>query len=100
MTTSEQLWRTWQRVVAAVFALAVIAGPVLAFAQGAGDRGGGTGSAAGGPPPGGTGAGTPGGTGGEASGGRGLAWIAIILAIAVVVYLFTRRRRGPGTLQR
>jgi hypothetical protein len=104
MTRSERLWMLWQRVVAAAFVLAIAATPILAIAQGAGREGGGAGggTGSGGPPPGGTGAGGPAGgaPGGEGGGGRGLAWIAIILAIAVVIYLFTRRRGRAGTVQR
>jgi hypothetical protein len=104
MTRSERLWMLWQRVFAAVFVLAIAATPILAIAQGAGREGGGAGggTGSGGPPPGGTGAGGPGGgaPGGDGGGGRGLAWIAIILAIAVVIYLFTRRRGRAGTVQR
>jgi hypothetical protein len=93
-TRSEQFRESWQRIVASLFALAVMATPVLAWAQGGGTGGGGgggTGSGAGTPPPGGT---TGGGAPAGDEGGRGLAWIAVILAIAIVVYLFTRRRRG------
>jgi len=80
--------------VAALFAIAAFVVPVLAFAQGGGGTGGGTGSGSspgGGTPPG--PAGGP-GTTGDTGGGRGLAWIVVLLAIAVAIWLFTRRRTG------
>jgi hypothetical protein len=90
MSRSERFFAAWQRLVALAFVLAAAATPILAVAQGQGGSGG-TGSA-GGPAGGGTGA------GGGDSGGSGLAWIVVILAIAAVVYLFTRRRqRGSVT---
>ncbi len=68
-------------VRAAALALAALLAPALTFAQGAG-------GGAGGP--------TQGGSTG--SGGRlFLAWIVVILAIAVVIWLFTRRRGGPAS---
>jgi len=88
MKMTSRLWMTWQRVIAAVFALAAMATPLVALAQGDG----GTGSGAGGPPPGGGPMNPPAGGGGGAEGGRSLAWIVVILAIAIAVYLFTRRR--------
>jgi hypothetical protein len=89
----EKLAVGWQRVVALVFAIAVMAAPVLAFAQGGGG-GGGTG---GGGTGGGTGSGSPGGAppaGTTDGGGRGFAWVVVLLAIAVAIWLFTRRRTG------
>lgn len=90
----EKLAAGWQRVVALVFAIAVVAAPVIAFAQGGGGGGGGTG---GGGTGGGTGSGSPGGAppaGTDGGGGRGLAWVVVLLAIAVAIWLFTRRRTG------
>jgi hypothetical protein len=83
----------WQRLVAAVFAAALALGPVIALAQAGGGGGGGTGSSAPGSPPPGGGGPPPGGGGG---GGSGLAWVIVILAIAVAIWLFTRRRGGPA----
>jgi hypothetical protein len=90
----DRLLAAWRRIAAALFAVAVAAVPVLAFAQGqpgGGAGGGGTGSSAPGGPPGRPPGGQPGGGGG---GGTGLAWIVVILAIAVAIWLFTRRRGG------
>ena len=87
------------RIAAGLFAAAVAASvvwvPALALAQGqpGGAGGGGTGSSApGSAPAGGPAGGSSGGGGG--SGGSGLAWIIVILAIAVAIWLFTRRRGG------
>ncbi|BDG05223.1 hypothetical protein [Anaeromyxobacter oryzae] len=81
--------RTWfERLWAALVAVAVALTPALALAQGAGSGGGGgtTGGPAGGGP-----------AGGGDSGGGGFGWIILILAIAAIVYFVTRRRRGaPG----
>jgi hypothetical protein len=97
---TERITAAWRSALAAVFALAVALAPVLAFAQGSPGGGGGGGTGSGGAPSapmGGTGGpgGPPGGPGGGGGGGgSGLAWIVVILAIAVAIWLFTRRRGG------
>ena len=69
----------WRRAIATLFALAVAAAPIAALAQAGG-------GGPGGPPPSGGG------------GGRGgVAWIVVILAIAVAIWLFTRRRGHTHT---
>jgi hypothetical protein len=87
-TGLERLASAWRRVLAMVFAAALLVAPVLAFAQGTGSGGG----APGGTPS----SGAPGGPSDGGGGGGGFGWIVVLLAIAVAIWLFTRRRGGQA----
>ena len=88
MASIERWTAGWRRLIALAFAFAVFATPIVAFAQGAGNGGTGSGGTGSGSAPGGPPAQTTDG------GGRGLAWVVVLLAIAVAIWLFTRWRSG------
>lgn len=78
---SGRLAAAWQRLLAAAFAFAAVALPALAWAQGTGGSSTGPGAPPSNPP-----AGAP------REGGGGLAWLVVLLAIGVAIWLYTRRR--------
>jgi hypothetical protein len=83
----ERTSAAWQRLVALIFCASIALLPVLALAQGTPPGQGGTGSGSSQPME------TPGGHAPRGE-GSGIAWIVAILAIAVIIWLFTRRRGG------